>query len=148
MKSITSLFTVVVISSLMANHNIKDLHFLAGTWKVEKKETYETWKLNKDNLLEGSSYKIKTGNKQVEEELSIKMSAEKIIYTARVLNQNNAQPIAFVLNKEVQGKFSFENPNHDFPKKIQYTKLNDTTLFVAVLGDGDKGFSYRMFKQK
>jgi hypothetical protein len=146
MKSIISLLTLLLVSSAMPN--LKDLHFLAGTWKVEKKETYESWKLDKDNLLEGSSYKIKGGNKQIDEQLHIKMSAEKIVYTAKVLNQNNAQPIDFVLNKEVKDKFSFENPKHDFPKKIQYTKLNDTTLFVAVLGDGDKGFSYKMFKQK
>lgn len=148
MKSIISLVTLVVVSSLMPSHSIKDLHFLAGTWKVEKKENYEAWKLNKDNLLEGSSYKIKAGNKQIDEQLTIKISDEKIVYTAKVLNQNNAQPIDFVLNKEVKDKFSFENPKHDFPKKIQYTKLNDTTIFVAVLGNGDKGFSYKMFKQK
>ncbi len=148
MKSTISLLTLLLVSTVMPTPNLKDLHFLAGTWKVEKKENYEAWKLNKDNLLEGSSYKIKGGNKQIDEQLSIKMNAEKIIYTAKVLNQNNAQPIDFVLNKEVKGKFSFENPSHDFPKKIQYTKLNDTTLFVAVLGDGDKGFSYKMFKQK
>lgn len=65
-----------------------------------------------------------------------------------MLNQNNAQPIAFVLNNEVKNKISFENLTHDLPKKIQYTKLDETTLFVEVLGENDKGFSYKMMKQK
>ena len=80
--------------------------------------------------------------------MTIKVVGEKIIYAAKVLNQNNAQPIEFVLNKSFKYKFSFDNANHDFPNKIQYTKRNDSTLFVAVLGDNDKGFSYNMIKQK
>jgi phosphoribosylamine-glycine ligase len=127
---------------------IDDLQFLAGTWKVANKENYETWVVKEKGLLEGNSYKIRNNNKQVDEYLSIQAKGEKIIYTARVLNQNNAQPVEFTLNKMVKDKLSFENIAHDFPKKIQYTKLNDTTIFVAVLGDNDKGFSYQMTRQR
>ncbi|RYG19729.1 MAG: hypothetical protein EOO07_06280 [Chitinophagaceae bacterium] len=128
--------------------DLKDLHFLAGTWKVEKKESYENWTLNAKGALEGSSYKIKNGTKQIDEYLSIKISDIKIIYTAKVVNQNDGKPIEFILNTSVKDKLSFENLAHDFPKKIQYTKRNDTTLFVSVLGKDDKGFSYNLIKQK
>lgn len=127
---------------------IDQLQFLAGTWKVANKENYETWVVKEKGKLAGSAYVIKQNNKQVAEYLSIKVSGDKIIYTARVLNQNNAQPVEFTLNKTIKDKFSFENASHDFPKKIQYTKVNDTTVFVAVLGENDKGFSYKMIRQK
>ncbi|MBD1384287.1 hypothetical protein IDJ75_03280 [Mucilaginibacter rigui] len=148
MKIIPGLLICIMFCNTLPNKTIKDLHFLNGTWKVENKQSYETWKMNNDSSLEGNSYKIKDGNKRIDEYLAIKAVAGKLIYTARVLNQNNGQPVDFTMNVSVTDKFSFENMEHDFPKKIQYTKLNDTTLFIAVLGENDKGFSYRMIKQK
>lgn len=148
MKTILGLLICTLFCNTLPNKTIKDLHFLNGTWKVENKQSYETWKINNDSSLEGDSYKIKDGNKRIDEYLAIKAVAGKIIYTARVLNQNNGQPVDFTMNASVTDKFSFENMEHDFPKKIQYTKLNDTTLFIAVFGENDKGFSYRMIKQK
>ena len=115
---------------------------------MENKENYETWKIKNENELEGSSYKMKADKKIVSEFLSIKKIEGKVIYTAQVVNQNDGKPIEFVLNKEVKNKISFENLTHDFPKKIQYTKLDETTLFVEVLGENDQGFSYKMMKQK
>lgn len=147
MKNLLGLFSFLLVSTFAPQPDIKDIQFLAGTWKIEKKESYESWTLN-NGRLEGNAYKMKAGSKQINEYLLIQLKGEKMTYTAKVPSQNNAQPIDFVLNTAVKDKFSFENLGHDFPKKIQYTKLNDTALFVAVLGEGDKGFSYKMFKQK
>ena len=149
MKTLIALFPLFLFLNSPKTMEIKDLHFLVGTWKVEKKQSYETWKLAKSkDALEGNSYKIKDGNKQIDEYLSIKISNAKSIYTAKVVNQNNGKLVEFVLNASVKDKLSFENLEHDFPKKIQYTKRNDSTLFVAVLGKDDKGFSYNLIKQK
>ncbi len=148
MKSLSALFAIFLLFNMPQNTGINDLNFLAGKWKVENKENYETWAVKGNDGLEGKSYKIRNGNTQIDEYLTIKITGEKVIYTAKVMNQNNAQPIEFVLNKTIKDKFSFENAAHDFPKKIQYTKRNDSTLFVAVLGDNDKGFSYNLIKQK
>lgn len=147
MKSLSILFAIFLLFTAPQN-NISDLHFFAGTWKIENKGNYETWVLKDKDALEGSAYKIRNGSKLVEEYLSIKISGDNIIYTAKVVNQNNGQPVEFILNKTIKDKFSFENLAHDFPKKIQYTKRNDTTLFVSVLGKDDKGFSYNLIKQK
>ncbi|WP_310555569.1 DUF6265 family protein [Flavobacterium sp.] len=148
MKTIFNLIALFTLFAFSTNCNIDELRFLEGTWKMENKENYETWKSISKTELEGSSYKIKANQKIVSEYLSIKKVDGKIIYTAKVLNQNNAQPIDFVLNKEITNKISFENVTHDFPKKIQYTKLDETTIYVEVLGENDKGFSYKIMKQK
>ncbi|MFT5166336.1 MAG: hypothetical protein ACI8P3_001567 [Saprospiraceae bacterium] len=42
--------------------------------------------------------------------------------------------------------YSFENPAHDFPEKIIYQFLSTTQFFVQVLGEKDKGFSFKMDK--
>lgn len=96
--------------------------------------------------MQGSDYELKAGKKVTTEHLAINIVGGSLVYTATVLNQNGGKPISFTLNNNVKCKLSFENLSHDFPNKIQYTKLNDTTLFVEVLGDGDKGFSYKMKK--
>jgi len=148
MKAVIGLITLITLFSFTKKENLNKLNFLEGTWKIESKENYETWKVINKTELEGSSYKIRADKKTITEYLTIKEVEGKIIYTAKVLDQNNAQPIGFVLNNEVKNKISFENLTHDFPKKIQYTKLDENTLFVEVLGENDKGFSYTMMKQK
>jgi Domain of unknown function (DUF6265) len=121
--------------------------WLVGTWKVENKENYEAWTATDANTLQGQGYKIRGGQKTVTEYLSIKTIDGKTVYTATVPGQNNGQPVEFVLNTEVTGKYSFENLAHDFPKKIQYTPMGDAAILVEVLGDGGQGFSYSMAKQ-
>lgn len=148
MKFLSTLTAVLLLFNLPQDTGIKDLNFLAGTWKVENKENYERWTLKEKGHLEGVAYKVRNGNTQIDENLTIKITGEKVVYSAKVKNQNNGQPIDFVLNKMIKDKFSFENAGHDFPKKIQYTIRNDSTLFVSVLGENDKGFSYNLIKQK
>lgn len=139
---------LVGFSSFITKDRLNGLGFLAGTWKSENKENYESWKVINNSLLEGNAYKMKAGQKVVTEYFSIKASSGKIVYQATVPDQNNGKTIDFELNKSLKNKYSFENLSHDFPKKIQYTKLNDTTIFVEVLGGNDKGFSYKMIKRK
>lgn len=146
MKTIVSIITLFTIFSFTQKET-NPFQFLQGTWKMESKENYETWELVNDHELKGTSYIIRGGKKNTAEYLSIKIAGDKTVYTAIVPNQNEGKPIDFVLNTAVKNKFSFENLNHDFPKKIQYTKLDDKTLFVEVLGDNDQGFSYKMIKQ-
>lgn len=148
MKTIIGFITLLTLFSFTQKCNLNEFRLLEGTWKMENKENYETWKIKNENELEGNSYKMKADKKIVSEFLSIKKIEGKVIYTAQVVNQNDGKPIEFVLNKEVKNKISFENLTHDFPKKIQYTKLDETTLFVEVLGENDQGFSYKMMKQK
>lgn len=143
-----TLISLLILFPFLFTQTNTDLHFLEGTWKAENKESYESWKRTGDGQLKGNSYKIKAGKKIITEELQIRHLNSKVVYQARVLNQNNAQVIEFELNKNLKNKYSFENSGHDFPKKIQYTKLNDTTIFVEVLGENDKGYAYKMGKLK
>jgi hypothetical protein len=148
MKTLITLGILLTFSSFVGKDRLKGLGFLAGTWKTENKENYESWKVINDSLLEGNGYKMKRGQKVVTEYFSIKAQSGKIVYQATVPDQNNGKTIDFELNKSLKNKYSFENLSHDFPKKVQYTKLNDTTIFVEVLGEHDKGFSYKMMKRK
>ncbi len=124
----------------------QNVDFLIGTWKVEGKETYETWNKKGDRLV-GESYKKRGDQKYITETLEIKEENGKFIYIATVKNQNDGKGIPFTLQEVKDNLYSFENVSHDFPKKIQYKILSKTSLQVSVLGEGDKGFSYKILKQ-
>jgi hypothetical protein len=130
-----------------SDHKSSRLDFIVGTWKTEGKEQYEVWETNKNNELIGHSYKLNNDQKTITETLSIKKIGNQIIYEATVPNQNEGKTIQFKLNNEVKTYLSFENIEHDFPKKIQYKRINNNEIEVTVLGDKDKGFSYNQFKQ-
>lgn len=120
---------------------------MIGSWKMEGKEVYEVWESGKNNELIGYSYKINDDQKIILETLSIKVIDNNFIYEATVTDQNEGKTIPFTLNIEIKEYLSFENMDHDFPKKIQYKRMNENEIVVTVLGDEGKGFSYKQLKQ-
>lgn len=119
---------------------------LEGTWKLENEETYEHWNVFSDQNMKGISYKFKNNKTVVNEYLEISLVDNEIIYTATVVGQNEGKGISFTL---VPGGSSlvFENPQHDFPKKIEYQILSENEMFVTVSDGAKKGFSYILIKQ-
>jgi hypothetical protein len=147
MKTLSLLCLLVFLPCCAANR-IQQLDFLEGTWKIEGKETYEVWEKAKPQHYIGQSYKLNNGQKTISETLVIRKIDNKIVYEANVPDQNEAKTIQFVLNTENKSCYSFENIEHDFPKKIQYKKITNDKIEVSVLGDDDKGFSFTQVKLK
>lgn len=133
-------------TAFCSQQEIEKVNFLEGTWKIEGKETYESWKKEGVKFI-GKSYKLREGKKYVSETLEIKIEEDKLIYTATVLNQNQGKGIPFVLQPVKDNLYSFENLEHDFPNKIQYKIISKSKIQVYVLGKDDKGFSYIIDKQ-
>lgn len=121
--------------------------FLEGTWKMENQEVFEHWEIGDDGTMKGHSYRLNNGEKMVSENLEIRLEGDKVIYTATVLNQNDGKGIDFTLSKTDSLSYSFENPEHDFPKVISYQKRSDTEIYVQVSDGGERGFAYVMKKQ-
>jgi uncharacterized protein YciI len=120
--------------------------FLQGTWKVENKNVYEHWDMLNEKSLKGFSYSIQNEQLVISEYLEIIKNEHDIIYTATVLNQNQGKGIHFTLSKN-GNTFTFENPEHDFPKKIVYQMITENEVLVQVSDGKQKGFAYRMHKQ-
>lgn len=144
MKIILSALAFIISHVVIAQTPIPD--FLKGTWKIEDKENYEHWDKLNDQTLKGFAYSYVDGKLLVSEYLEIAQSKNEITYTATVVNQNQGKGVSFKLFKQGDA-WSFENPTHDFPKKIIYTKLSDNELSVSVSDGKQKGFSYRLIKQ-
>ena len=150
MKNAPLLMLICIMTltvSCAQQNQLQQLDFLTGTWKIEGRESYESWKKEGDRLI-GEAYQTKEGQKKISETLEIKIDTGRVIYTATVLNQNQGKGIPFTLNPAEKELYSFENPEHDFPNKIQYKVVTDKELKVSVLGKDGKGFSYTMRKQQ
>lgn len=146
MRTLTTICFLCLLIACAEDNNSR-IEFMVGTWKMDGKEQYEVWETTKNKELRGYSYMIKDNQKTIAETLSIKKIENNIIYEATVPDQNEGRTIQFTLNNKIFEYLSFENINHDFPKKIQYKRINDDEIEVTVLGDEDKGFSYTQLKQ-
>ena len=119
--------------------------FIVGTWKMEKQEIYEHWDKINSSTFKGFSYRLNKGQMEIIEYLQISSKNNHTILTATVLNQNNGKALEFK-GANIDNLFTFENSNHDFPKKITYQKLLDTEILVTVSDGKQKNFSNKMFK--
>ncbi|MBK9255184.1 MAG: hypothetical protein IPM42_06810 [Saprospiraceae bacterium] len=143
MKHSILLFLLFTFISLNGQSVFPD--FLQGTWKTENKDIYEHWDLMNDHTLKGFSYNIKNGVMNPSEYLEIHQKENGIFYTASVLRQNQGKGIDFKLTRS-DSLFTFENPNHDFPKIIIYRLKSASEILVEVSDGNKKGFSYIMKK--
>lgn len=140
------LAALLFLVSISASAQSDFPNFLQGTWKMENKDVYEHWDRLNENSLKGFSYAFNNGQIAVIEYLDITHFNNEITYTATVVGQNQGKGISFKLTR-TDDIFLFENPDHDFPKRIVYQKLSDSEMFVEVSDGMQKGFSYRMKKQ-
>lgn len=145
-KQIWLLAFLILANACNDQTSLNQVDFLIGKWKVEGKESYESWQRT-DNKLIGEVFKMSKGAKTISETIEIIIQNNRLVYIATVFDQNEGKGIPFELKSTKGDVFSFENMEHDFPKKIQYKKINASELYVSVLGDENKGFSYKLIKQ-
>ncbi|MEO8513375.1 MAG: DUF6265 family protein [Ignavibacteria bacterium] len=99
-------------------------------------KSYEEWKKTDDNLYEGGSKTVKNGDIIFMESLRIERTSEGIFYVADV--KHNPKPVRFKLTDVSDTLAVFENPEHDFPKKITYMNENGN-LHAFIEGPGKDG---------
>lgn len=95
----------------------------------------ECWEQRGDTLY-GQGLAIQGhGDTLVFEELKLYSDGDVRIYSADV--ENNGGPVLF---RETE-PWVFENPEHDFPKRIAYRFIDGETIEVQVGGEGE-GFTW------
>lgn len=144
MKSV--LLCIMWLASIASFGQSKLPRFLVGTWKINNTQQYEHWDELNDSTMKGFSYQIKYGHMTVSEYLELTQDKEGITYTAAVLNQNKGNSTRFKLIKKEVG-YTFENPNHDYPKQIVYRKISDKEVQVTISDLKQKTSTYRIYRQ-
>lgn len=111
---------------------------IAGTWKLEDKKVYKHWDITEDGKMSGISYSKDNDDAftEVKAYLAFVQKGKKGVYQATIPRQNNGKTISFIQTLNSDSLFVFENPKHDFPKKITYKLMTWNRLNVEVSGNG------------
>jgi hypothetical protein len=129
----------VVLSSRAQPFSEKDftaLQSLQGLWKMETSRgaIYEEWQIKTDTKLAGRSYRINNTDTIVMERIELYREGNNIIYSPAVSNQNNQQPVPFKLVSNTDGRYVFENKEHDFPQRIIYNLVSKDAVHARIEG--------------
>jgi hypothetical protein len=117
--------------------------WLLGTWiqKGEKRTFVEEWSLLSKNIFQGQGFVSDTQGEQrnlTETILLVRMNGD-VFYIAKA--RQNELPVSFKMTSSSEKEVIFENPDHDFPKRIHYALKPDGTLQAVVSDGADRGFT-------
>ena len=120
-----------------ADKQFESLHWLVGNWERTNGKpgitAHEEWSRDSVNQLRGLGVTIKGNDTLLVEKIQIRVKDNNLYYVADV--KENKASVYFKFTSQSKNAFVCENPEHDFPKKIEYS-LKDTTLKVRISGDG------------
>lgn len=117
---------------------LKDLYFMEGNWQ-DISNTFEgfneKWMNEGDSLLKVIGYTINGNDTIISEVIQVKLKKGLLTYIPRVVEQNEGKEINFGLSSgSTLDSFAFVNYEHDFPREIIYTKLNNKNVYVYLNG--------------
>ena len=120
-----SVFAAIVVVAMLAScggaekqeSKLAQFDFLVGEWFIEDWQMYETWE-KKDGQFVGRVFTIKAGDTSVVGDEYIKEVDGEVIFVADM--EHNPAPVDYKMTKAEGKHFTFENPEHDFPSKIEY----------------------------
>lgn len=154
-KGIKILITVVGLAALCAwgtrqKLNITKAEWLIGTWenKTPRGSIYETWNKTSDTELTGKSYIVKEQDTIVFENIRLVQEQDGLFYIPTVKNQNGGLPVRYAAKTISKTQLVFENPQHDFPQIISYTKITSDSLVAEISGTKNGQERSQMFSMK
>jgi len=129
--------------------SIATLTWIAGDWQSEpggRAQVEEHWTKLAGGTMMGMSRTV-AGEKTVEfEYLRIEQRAEGIYYVAHP--KARCPGTDFKLSRASTTEAVFENPQHDFPKRIIYRKTDDGLTASIDGGEGTKAMAFPMKRMK
>jgi hypothetical protein len=132
-------------SDAAACDSLDTARWMLGTWIAGDGENsvIEEWRSLGSETFEGSGRTVsrRTGAVVSSESLRLVAMSSAVYYIAKV--SHNAYPVSFALTTCTAGRLVFENPGHDFPKRIVYSMQPDDSVEVEVSDGRDQGFTLR-----
>lgn len=111
----------------------EELSFLLGRWQqVDGPATIEErWVRSPDGDLLGSGRVTVQGMLGFAEALSIVRAGDTLTFVAWPTGQD---PTPYQRARSAPNEIEFANPNHDFPQRIRYSRVDDHTLTAEATG--------------
>ena len=124
----------------VAENDIQSFNWLIGTWKMNTQRgvIHEKWNAFNDSTLTGESTITRhTGETFLQEKLELAFRGKDYYYIPATQGQNNNQPVPFRITSHSEKGFVAENPEHDFPKRIIYNRVNKDSIHAYIDGGPD-----------
>src|SRR6185436_12519235 len=147
----TILASLILLTSFsVENPTLADLSWMSGDWQTAaggRRQIEEHWTAAAGGSMMGVSRTV-AGDKTVEfEYLRIEQREDGIYYVAHP--KARCPGTDFKLTRLSSSEAVFENPQHDYPKRIIYRKTADDTLTASIDGgEGTKAMSFGFKKMK
>ena len=145
-----ALAVMLAIAAVPQTPTLADISWISGDWQTEpggKRQIDEHWTAVAGASMLGMGRTV-AGDKTVEfEYLRIEQRPDGIYYVAHP--KARCPGTDFKLTRASATEAVFENPQHDFPKRIIYRKTGDDSLTATTDGgEGSKAisFTYRRIK--
>jgi hypothetical protein len=122
--------------------SLEPARWLLGSWVADggKRIVTETWTEASPTTFEGSGVtRDRTDGSVVDgEALRLVAMGDGVFYVAKVAH--NEYPVAFRLTTCEADRLVFENPGHDFPRRLEYRRVDGDRLEVHVSDGAERGF--------
>ena len=122
----------------------KSLKWLEGTWERTNVKpgtmASEEWYEVSANELKGTGVTMKGSDTVFVEKIQILIKDNHIYYVADV--KENSAPVYFKFTSLRPDGFVCENPNHDFPKRIEYRLAGSTLTVIISAGNKSQNFLF------
>lgn len=104
--------------------------WLIGKWGFTMPEgtLSETWTQLNDSTYAGHTYFVIGKDTVFSENITLEQRGNELSYVTVMKDQNQGKPVAFKLTSSTKKTLVFENPSHDYPQKITYTKKGNGLL--------------------
>jgi hypothetical protein len=150
LKLVLVFMLALIPNAIPQTPTLADLSWMTGDWQTApggRAQIEEHWTQAAGGTMIGMGRTIAGGKTYEFEYLRIEQRADGIYYVAHPKGQ--CPGTDFKLMRVSGNEVVFENPQHDFPKRIFYRKGADDTLTATVDGgEGSKAqtFAYRRMK--
>lgn len=132
---------------------IKQAGWLLGSWtdSSEFGKATEIWRKQNDSTLAAESFIVAGKDTVFYESVQLQQRMGQTDYIVSVKDQNGAAPVPFTLTLSDSSRLIFENPQHDFPSRITYTKITNDSLYAEISGvkngkERKEGFPFKRVK--
>jgi len=132
----------------IASQLLDQAAWILGTWEMKRSKTslFETWQATTNQEYSAINYRLDGTDTLISESIRMVMEGSDLFYIPTVFDQNDAQPVRFKATAVQADAITFENPNHDFPTKIEYRFLPPDSLIATV--SGNRGNEIQQFQIK
>ena len=132
----TLIFTACKKEDEKAPLEIEKVKWISGEWQNKSKDGIltESWERINDTVFNAVCYFVHGKDTLHNEKISLKQANNAIVYSPVVKGENGNRPVDFKMTSVNANELVFENPKHDYPQKIVYTKITADSLVTKISG--------------